>query len=401
MGQKTNPILLRLEKTNQQHKSCWFSNRYYAWQLHKNLQVLDYVKTIVTKEKKLRKSKFYRRKNHSKKTAIIYAKAGFGFNQLYITKVITNKRKKFAQNRLSVVKKNLSRNPRYVTPVYKRPKKYIPLLNLLAQKKLSHKGNSHQKIMDFHTFFSKDENLNQQNHQLCVSKENKLYNSKILFNDKIVTTYSFFATYLRCVDLLEYYYPASDSGRLKARLRQKNLKHLAAHIDGRSHLISATGLKENTLFGARQDTLIVTPKDHGILRNLETEKYTTKDYSNLVIRNTYKNTKFTTIKLKYFQQSCEFLANKVANGIRNRHKFGRIRQHIIGDLMSAPYVRGIRVTISGRAESRSKKAQKARTLCFSWGLMELNVFSSKVQFVKKDVLTRFGKTNIKMWLCFK
>ena len=106
------------------------------------------------------------------------------------------------------------------------------------------------------------------------------------------------------------------------------------------------------------------------------------------------------IKAGFAQQSSSFLAQRVCNGLKNRFTFPRLRRTILWDIKKSKYVKGLRVTISGRLESRSKKAQKARSRTFQWGQTELHVLSSLVQFTRQDLVTPRGKIGVKVWICY-
>ena len=106
------------------------------------------------------------------------------------------------------------------------------------------------------------------------------------------------------------------------------------------------------------------------------------------------------VKVDFAQQNSGFLAQRVCNGLKNRFNFPRLRRTILWDIKKSLYVKGVRVTVSGRLETRSKKAQKARSRTFQWGQTELHVLSSLVQFTRQDLVTPRGKIGVKVWVCY-
>ena len=47
MGQKVNPISLRLEKTNRHFDSCWYDDYNYTELLLQDLKIKNYFKTVL------------------------------------------------------------------------------------------------------------------------------------------------------------------------------------------------------------------------------------------------------------------------------------------------------------------------------------------------------------------
>ena len=113
-----------------------------------------------------------------------------------------------------------------------------------------------------------------------------------------------------------------------------------------------------------------------------------------------KDSRLYLVKAGFAQQNCHFLAQKICNGLRNRFTFPRLRRTTLWDIKKSKYVKGVRVTLSGRVESRSKKAQKARSRTFQWGQTELHVLSSLVQFTSQHLITPRGKIGVKVWICY-
>lgn len=105
-------------------------------------------------------------------------------------------------------------------------------------------------------------------------------------------------------------------------------------------------------------------------------------------------------------QHADFLAQEIAEALVRRVPFRTIKMQILKEIEDNykkqwGAVRGLRVTCSGRGGSRSKKAQRAQTLRFHWGQTSLHTFSEKIGFAKRSALTSFGKTGVKVWICYK
>ena len=105
-------------------------------------------------------------------------------------------------------------------------------------------------------------------------------------------------------------------------------------------------------------------------------------------------------------QHADFLAQEITEALVRRVPFRTIKMQILKEIEENykrqwGAVRGLRVTCSGRGGSRSKKAQRAQTLRFHWGQTSLHTFSEKIGFSKRSALTSFGKTGVKVWICYK
>lgn len=100
-------------------------------------------------------------------------------------------------------------------------------------------------------------------------------------------------------------------------------------------------------------------------------------------------------------QNPHFLATHLCFSLENRKIFRRLKDRLMQDISADSSIKGVRITCSGRVAARSKKAQKAKTESIQWGQTSLNVFSDLVNFASKSALTPFGKIGVKVWICYK
>ena len=98
-------------------------------------------------------------------------------------------------------------------------------------------------------------------------------------------------------------------------------------------------------------------------------------------------------------QNPYFLASQLCFSLENRKTFRRLKDRLMQDISADSSIKGVRITCSGRVAARSKKAQKAKTESIQWGQTSLNVFSDLVNFASKSALTPFGKIGVKVWIC--
>lgn len=100
-------------------------------------------------------------------------------------------------------------------------------------------------------------------------------------------------------------------------------------------------------------------------------------------------------------QSAGFIADEIVYFLERRVSFSRIKNRILKQASMQPFIRGIRITCSGRVGGKSKKAQRATQECVKYGETSLHVFDCKIDFAARNAFTSFGTVGIKVWVCFK
>ena len=58
MGQKVNPISLRLQQTNRNFDSCWFNDHNYTHLLNRDIKIQSYI-NLVLKQLKYPSARFF------------------------------------------------------------------------------------------------------------------------------------------------------------------------------------------------------------------------------------------------------------------------------------------------------------------------------------------------------
>lgn len=113
------------------------------------------------------------------------------------------------------------------------------------------------------------------------------------------------------------------------------------------------------------------------------------------------NTEFKPLHVSQDWQSAGFLADEIVYFLERRVTFRRLKNKIIKKVMENPSIRGIRINCSGRVGGKSKKAQRAKTESVKAGQTSRNTFSSKIDFAARTARTIFGSVGIKVWICYK
>lgn len=163
--------------------------------------------------------------------------------------------------------------------------------------------------------------------------------------------------------------------------------------------------------GAFKNTNSIESKDKLFLQNANYKSNKTKV---LFIRNsTYKthlesqlsNFCFSDVVVSFFRlsnekQSAIFLAEEIIYYLEKKVSFLKIKNQILRQASDSSFLKGLRITCSGRVGGRSKKAQRSKVQVIKYGQTSLHVFSSKIDFASKPANTAFGLLGVKVWICY-
>ena len=377
MGQKTNPTALRLEKTNQHSKFIGYSDRFYPEQLHHNYKTEDYITKVFYKVKKIGVN--------------FYSKIGYKVNQVFCVFPKTRFRRFY--RRRPVIGEDVKPNKDI----------FLCLLYNSRQNKLKPENTLKQIGVCPETTCG---NFSRATAQTMGKPFSKEWSRR----PESLTTLLVAAFQRQILDQdLERSVPTSGKDKAQSKFPTPKSKGYAVRAtpDLKSHvsrLSQAMVAKPPILTELKSARGFLPPEQLGSFCRDYSRCYVqkksgqNKHYSNYLWNCNHREVYL--MKTSFPQQSCQFLAQFIFNVLKNRWTFQRLRKHIMRDVRFSPYIKGVRVTLSGRVESRSKKAQRARARTFQWGQTELHVFSSLVQFTSQPCVTPFGKIGIKVWVCY-
>ena len=120
-----------------------------------------------------------------------------------------------------------------------------------------------------------------------------------------------------------------------------------------------------------------------------------------ILAQTHSRSKVHYLMCPSVHQNPLFLATQVVFSLEERIPFRRLKHRLMREISKDNTIKGVRITCSGRVAARSKKAQKARTESIQWGQTSLHVFSDLVHFASKSARTGFGKIGVKVWICYR
>ena len=447
MGQKTNPTALRLEKTNQHYNSCWYSDRFYSEQLHNNYKTSNYITKVFYKIKKVPYFRAGRAQQQQivKTKPLIYAKAGHEINQIFCifpkfkNKYYWRRGNRKVKDTVSRLQRSLNQRHMSCLPmlcaltVYKDKTNRLSLASpvpkdlsqgTLSVQSLQNKAPALVKsqLKGFSQAYSQPMGdlsplVRALFHKHSWDCQAKLRKQPHLTQEKLsllnLNRHKVEKHYLaRLEQVIESKYHPDFAHRQDARtsFSSQTLSRKIESIDQQSAAPSVDSSQGKFYEKLETPYRVIPSKTR--LANLrkrlsQSPPSAIKNYLRKAIGQgnplTFKSVKKSSLyllKASFAQQSSQFLAQRISNGLRNRFTFPRLRRQILWDIKKSRYVKGIRVTLSGRVETKSKKAQKARSRTFQWGQTELHVLSSLVQFTSQDLITPRGKIGIKVWICY-
>ena len=99
-------------------------------------------------------------------------------------------------------------------------------------------------------------------------------------------------------------------------------------------------------------------------------------------------------------QDAGYFADEIVFLLERRISFRQIKNRLLKQFSLNPHVQGVRITCSGRVGGKSKKAQRARVDSIKYGQTSLHVFSSQIDFAVRTAHTALGSMGVKVWICY-
>lgn len=423
MGQKINPISLRLHSTNRHFDNCWYSNSFYKNLVNKDILLHHYLNNFL-KLLKLPTGR-YSIQHLQKKTQIFsffcsskstrqWRSKLFGLapNTKFLkkTRYFFKNKTQFKRKRKKYTKFHSFYNTVNQGAIFKLEKRITSFQNfqlwatlqkptLFEKKQLflgCHTGFS-LPTKAFHTITPKFFNLS-----LYLSPKSRVFR-KDFFQQGVLFENSHQSSLKKKkaqdkqhknIDLLDF---KEDSCFLKRETHSSHLffqnlllyKILKSQGKGKKQfqLISKCFLNRQ----------IDVPQK--LAFNTLESKY--KNYLESSLSRLYDvELNFLPFRVKNDWQHAPYLADELVYFLEKRIAFRRLKKKILKQLSKIPTIRGVRITCSGRVGGKSKKAQRAKTECIKYGQTSLQVFSSKIDFSMKTAFTSFGSVGVKVWICY-
>ena len=398
MGQKINPISLRLQYTNRNFDNCWYSGYFYQNLITRDILLQQYLNSFL-KLLKLDAGRYSIQ--HLQKNTQIY-------NFLCYSKSTREWRSKIFG---LVKKKNSLKKARYFfknsAKGKKKNKKGVKLsyfyssLNQMAVQKIKKKITSFQNLKLWSTLVQTKPRVKNKSKDLNINSYLKI-SSK--FEAENIVTKTFLKETLLNYNQLQVPFFKEKSEFVKKLNSSSSKVKYSTNLTPKSKFQLEKPISNvNRIF---INNLIV----YKILKTQNTSlslsrfgglNYKYKNYLEYSLSSLY-NTPINLIpfKVKNDWQNASYLADEIVYFLEKRVSFRVIKSKILRQLLKNPQIRGIRITCSGRVGGKSKKAQRAKTECIKYGQTSLQVFSSKLDFAVKTAFTSFGSVGVKVWICY-
>ena len=459
MGQKVNPVSLRLEKTNKHFDCCWYSDYNYTNLIVQDLKIQNYISSVL-KQIKYPEPHFLI-KNLPFKISINF----FFCNPINSRKIRLSKFRLPPEKTEKVKEYKKNRNLFGGLPQTISSQRFLPLignqstpLKTMPSTSLQNGPNPFQ-LEDYNLFFSppnKKKSFLHTSHtflksmvcpdksQICYQKKSGATNHKKLADKITAYIYSMgvfdhSTVHLKInpafseIDRVPpipfvnkgednlFFYAKNINQRLSPVRTQTGVQILIRHwilfvyfslkqnlsvekqnIMANTQLLQIYDRKQkwgNPLFSSSKNCVVsnnpLSPLPQYVISPF-------RDHMESMISNQLKlGVNITSLRNLDDTQSSLFLVEEIVNYLQRRVSFRTIKNQIMKEVLKSKNIRGIRIAFSGRLGGRSKKAQRSKTEYLRWGQTSLHVFSSQISFAHKAASTRFGLLGVKVWICFK
>lgn len=407
MGQKINPVCLRLHYTNRHFDSCWYSNYFYRNLLTQDILLQHYLTNFL----KLVKLPAGRYSIHhlQKKTQIFTFLCDSKSTREWRSKVFGLLKKNNYQKKTRYFFKP---RPAFKTQLKKssKLKNFYTSLNQITVQKIQKKITSFQnfQLWSALTKVSKHTLKLATRHPLVTQGVSKNFkNSPVLhFSSLENPIFVFPVAFLKKTTLKNQ----SVSWTLNPFFKNEILIQNSENQVSPSWKVNTE--KQNSWLNFLQNLVIYkTLKSSLKPTKMVFDKKTVVPFRAIDLK--YKNyvesclTKFSNseielipFRVKNDWQNAQYLAEEIVYFLEKRIPFRRLKSKILKELSKISAIRGVRITCSGRGGGKSKKAQRAKMESLKYGETSLQVFSSKIDFSLKTAFTSFGSVGVKVWICY-
>ena len=523
MGQKVNPISLRLQKTNRFYESSWYSNKNYNVLLSQDLTIRGYINSVL-KQIRYPQGRFFLKYMHKKvsifsflhnphksrkeranllssqrslkaRSSVVHSKPRvdmtinniiheaplekqkqvLGFFTEGNTKEVTattllhsnSKQTSRLRNRLSILKKSFCYLKNLQNLNKQRVNSLFYMLHGLSSKGVAKQGVSileKQFYIRFFlaSFFSRknsfsvypmvlpkftsltqadnqskpNQNSSDYNIQISTHWKKNLVNRFLMFRllekeagTLLSTKYSEKSISSSLKDINLEIYPKTKNrfalinrafSKFYSDFANSDKKNLTTRaLPSRAHPLVLNSLATSLVGSVSSDEglpAVAGFTGEDAAKQVQLNKLVgLKKVSTFIIKDTPYRNHLESVVLKRlnfsvelfpFQafsdsQSAVFLANEIVFYLEQRVAFRRIKTRLFKEIAKKHWIKGIRISCSGRLGGRSKKAQRSKTECVKLGQTSLHVFSSKMDFAYKSALTPFGLVGVKVWISYK
>lgn len=408
MGQKTNPIIVRLQFTNKFFDSCWYSDFFFTDLVLQDILIKKYINTVFEQITIPAGRYFFQ---HLPKTSKIH---------LFLCKASKSRLSRF--NSFHLAKKNLKKKTfnKKLFNLLMENKVSDKIVNYLITKMKFNNESLIKKNFYFKLFLLYHShlinNLTKTHKNIILNK----INSFMLLNDfkRICLALSFFnfIDFKRKLNLSGQKNIIKFSGVNRQKLN-KNIEIINKNLNfGFSSKNVIKTLFKKFFVPKNLSSYKLLQNPFFFLKNIKPRNKLKKslvqpsipvfvstgvfyDHLNSMITNKLENnTKITVYKISNDYQSAIFFAEEIIYFLERRVSFRQIKNFILKEIKKKTIIKGVRVLCSGRVGGKSKKAQRSKIDSIKYGQTSLHIFSSNIDFASRKAYTPFGTIGVKVWL---
>lgn len=402
MGQKVNPISLRLEKTNRHFDSCWYDDYNYTDLLLQDYKINNYLKTVLDQiqypegrllienlPKKTNLNLFYYNPTNSrrKKNKIF---------QLQDFRESKSKQRMYKnQNRIRF-QQGIERKELWKNSYRKVDCRFFGR----DWKGSQRSGNSWQ-----HKTFLGNESLQGLKIDCTSSQPTKSVNSLSVpfggFSNPFLDQLPYRSG--KSANLLNFVVQPKEIekewGRERFFVRYLLTLFYCKSLQNKRYTLHNNLYAINSLCNP---IALSQEKERTKRKEIRSGRRFSKSHLELSLSKGYS----TLFNLFFFRaligkQSALLLVQEIVYYLERKIPFRRIKLSLRRETPQYTCIKGIRISCSGRVGGRSKKAQRSKTQSVKIGQSSLGVFSCKIDFACKSAKTRFGLIGVKVWVCYQ
>jgi ribosomal protein S3 len=117
----------------------------------------------------------------------------------------------------------------------------------------------------------------------------------------------------------------------------------------------------------------------------------------ILTKNFKSNSVLLPMKIYSRYKSAQFISEYVCQRIQQNIPFRQIYKQLLLEIKKHDEIQGMRIVCSGRLGG----VEMARVESRKYGQTSLHVFSSKIDFASDQAYTLFGLIGVKVWICFR
>lgn len=408
MGQKTNPLALRIRYNNLDFDNTWFSEKEYANCLAQNLQLKEYTKNF-SKHLNVPENRLAVNLNFKQNTIYSFFCIPVQSRFLRARQFKLNTRiprfwnkLRYQQSRNITKSKYFQKNKVNQLTTFQISTSKLEKLVKLTTRKYFYKPKNTKLLNSNHLStlpittksITNNNNLNYlfKDLQILKYKASKK-NTKIKKN--VYKQAKFNLRYF----LLHYFFGIKTGSIFNYSKETSNSSQLSIQQFYNSSLTSIPALLSKPNSEDKKESNSPIPfyffNKSPVNRNYQ--NYLTNYIS------TQYNLPFHSYNFWLQQdfQNAGFLADEIVYFLEKRVPFKRIKHRISKEMTNSSWINGIRLEFSGRVSARSKKAQRAKHEVIKLGQTSLHVFNYKIDYAARTAYTSYGSVGIKVWICYK